>query len=62
MAKLKVTLVRSGLGRKPNQRQTLVGLGLRKIRQSVVVDDTPSFRGMIRTVEHLVNVEKVEAS
>lgn len=59
---LKVTQVRSGIGAKRNQRETLRSLGLRKIRQSVVRDDTPQVRGMIATVHHLVAVEEVDKS
>lgn len=59
MAQLKVTQVRSAIGSKANQRKTLHTLGLRKIRQSVVRDDSPQVRGMINTVNHLVRVEEV---
>ena len=59
---LKVTQVRSTIGSKRNQRETLRSLGLRKIRQSVVRDDTPQVRGMIATVRHLVAVEEVESA
>jgi large subunit ribosomal protein L30 len=59
MAKLKITQVRSTIGGKRNQRETLLALGLRKIRQSVERDDTPQVRGMINTVRHLVTVEEV---
>jgi large subunit ribosomal protein L30 len=58
-AKLKITQVRSTIGRKQNQRDTLRSLGLRKIRQSVEREDTPQIRGMIHTVRHLVAVEEV---
>ncbi|GAA5146850.1 50S ribosomal protein L30 [Pseudonocardia eucalypti] len=61
MASLKVTQTRSTIGCKQNQRATLRTLGLRKIRQSVVRDDTPAVRGMINTVRHLVTVEEVDA-
>ena len=57
--KLAITQVRSGIGRKQNQRATLRSLGLRKIRQTVERDDTPQIRGMIHTVRHLVTVEEV---
>jgi large subunit ribosomal protein L30 len=56
--KLKVTQVRSGSGRMPTQRETLRGLGLRGPRTTVVVDNTPSFRGMIKKIIHLVTVEE----
>jgi large subunit ribosomal protein L30 len=56
--KLRVVQVRSGAGRIPKQRETLRGLGLRGPHSSVVVDNTPSFRGMIKKVLHLVTVEE----
>ncbi|HEU5128070.1 MAG TPA: 50S ribosomal protein L30 [Glycomyces sp.] len=60
MARLKITQVRSVIGVKPKQRATMQTLGLRKIRQSVVKDDRPEFRGMVHSVRHLVEVEEVE--
>ena len=57
--KLKVTQVRSGIGRSEHQNRVLKGLGLRRLNKSVVVDDTPSFRGMIKKVIHLVKVEEI---
>ncbi|HEX5402094.1 MAG TPA: 50S ribosomal protein L30 [Pseudonocardiaceae bacterium] len=59
MAQLRVTQMRSTIGCKQNQRATLRTLGLRKIRQSVVREDSPQVRGMIHTVRHLVAVEEV---
>lgn len=59
-AKLKVTQTRSGAGRKPNQRKVLKGLGLRGPNSSVTVDNTPSFRGMVKKVLHLVTVEETD--
>jgi large subunit ribosomal protein L30 len=59
MAQLKVTLVRGTAGKKVRQRQTLQGLGLRKTQQTVIVEDTPSMRGMIDKVSHLVEVVEV---
>jgi len=56
--KLKVTQIRSGAGRIPNQRKVLAGLGLRGPHTSVTVDNTPSFRGMVKKVLHLVTVEE----
>lgn len=58
--KLQVQQVRSGAGRIPTQRETLRGLGLRGPHTSVVVDNTPAFRGMIKKVIHLVKVEEVD--
>ncbi len=58
-SKLKVTQLRSGIGRSIHHKRVLKGLGLRGIRKSVVVDNTPSFRGMIKKIIHLVQVEEV---
>lgn len=58
--KLKVTLVRSGINRPENQKQTIKALGLTKMHRSRVLNDTLAVRGMIRTVSHLVKVEAVE--
>jgi large subunit ribosomal protein L30 len=52
-----VTQTRSAIGRKPDQRQTLKGLGLNKINRTRVLEDTPAVRGMINKVSHLVSVE-----
>ena len=57
--KLKVTQVKSGIGRKKNQRETLRSLGLKRIHDSVVQEDRPEIRGMVATVPHLVRVEEV---
>jgi large subunit ribosomal protein L30 len=59
---LRVTQLRSSIGCKQNQRETLLALGLRKIRQSRDWPDTPQVRGMIHTVRHLVAVEEVTPS
>lgn len=61
MAQLKVTQVKSVIGTRQNHRDSLRTLGLRKIRQSVVHEDTPQVRGLIHTVRHLVTVEEVKA-
>ena len=58
--KLKVTQLKSGIGRPKPQRLILKGLGLRRINNSRVLNDTPAVRGMIRKVSHLVAVEPVE--
>jgi len=60
MAELKITQVRSKIGTKQNHKESLRTLGLRKIRQSVVREDTPVVRGLIHTVRHLVDVEEVK--
>jgi large subunit ribosomal protein L30 len=58
--KLKVTLVRSGINRPADQKQTIKALGLTKMGRSRVWNDTHSIRGMIRKVSHLVKIEAVE--
>jgi len=60
MSKLKITLIKSPISQKMNQQLTVKSLGLRKIRQSVVHDDSRTVRGMILTVRHLVEVEETE--
>lgn len=60
MAKLKVWKTKSGIGSPPNQRATLIALGLRKMHAAVVHEDSQSIRGMIRTVTHLVKVEELK--
>ena len=54
---VRVTQIRSAIGRLSDQRQTLVGLGLNKIGRCRELEDTPSVRGMINKVKHLVRVE-----
>ncbi len=56
---LKVTLVKSRFGRLKSHKACVAGLGLRKIRQSVTLEDTPEIRGMINKVSYLVAVEEV---
>lgn len=58
--KLKVTQVRSGVGRSDTQNRTLQGLGLRGPHKTVTLQDTPAIRGMIRKVSHLVTVESAD--
>jgi large subunit ribosomal protein L30 len=60
MVRLKVTQVRSEIGRKQNQRDTLRSLGLKRLHDTVVQEDRPEIRGMVQTVTHLVTVEEVE--
>ncbi len=57
--KVKVTLVRSLIGRKPNQKKTAKALGLSKINQTVEKTLNPAVAGMINTISHLVKVEEV---
>lgn len=56
--KLEITLTRSVIGRKQDQKDTVEALGLKKIRQTVVLEDTPQIRGMINKVSHLVSVKE----
>lgn len=58
MAKLNITLIRSKIGKKKDQIATVEALGLRKIGQTVVKEDTPQIRGMIHKVQHMVKVEE----
>jgi large subunit ribosomal protein L30 len=57
---VRVTQIASPAGRKPGQKETLIGLGLNKMRRSRELEDTPSVRGMIHKVAHLVTVESVQ--
>ena len=57
MSDIKVTLKKSQIGSTKKVRATLIGLGLTKTNKTVVRKDTPEIRGMIRKVEHLVEVE-----
>ncbi len=58
MAKLKVTLKKSPISQKQNQQLTVKSLGLRRMHQTVEVEDNRTVRGMIHTVRHLVEVEE----
>ena len=60
MARLKVTQVRSALDRGTRQRGTIRALGIKRVGGSVVHEDRPEIRGMIRSVRHLVRVEEIE--
>ena len=60
MARLKVTQVRSVIGTKRNQRDSLRSLGLKRINDVVVKEDRPEIRGMVRSVTHLVQGEEVD--
>ncbi|MBI2865855.1 MAG: 50S ribosomal protein L30 [Chloroflexi bacterium] len=59
MSSLKVTWVRSGIGRPADQKATLRALGFRRLYQSLVQQDSPAVRGMLFKVRHLVHVEEV---
>lgn len=58
--KLRITLVKSGIGYNQRQKDTLIALGLRRLKATVELPDTPQTRGMIHAVTHLVKVEPVE--
>lgn len=60
MTRLQVTQVRSGVGRKQNQRDTLRSLGLKRIGDVVVKEDRPEFRGMVDAISHLVDMKEVD--
>jgi ribosomal protein L30 len=60
VAKLKVTQVRSTVGKPRRLRDTVRALGLRRIRHSVIQEDRPEIRGMLARVRHLVDVEDAE--
>jgi large subunit ribosomal protein L30 len=55
---IKVTLVRSPIGFQPKHRECARGLGLKRMHQTVVLEDTPSVRGMVNKIEYMVRVEK----
>jgi large subunit ribosomal protein L30 len=60
MTKVRVTLVKSGIGYSQDQKRTLKALGLRRLNQSVVHEDNGPIRGMILKVRHLLSVEEAE--
>ena len=60
MKKIKITLTRSVIGRPEDQGATVKALGLTKMNHSVIKEDNPAIRGMVRKVEHLVSVEEVQ--
>ncbi len=60
MARIKITQTKSTIDRKRPQKRTIEALGLGKIRKTVVHNDTPQIRGMIRAVSHLIEVEEID--
>ena len=60
--KLKITLVKSYIGRPQKQRQILRGMGLGKLNRTVLLEDTPEIRGMINKVSHLVFMEEFKGN
>ena len=59
MAKIKVTLVKSTIGQVESVKATVAALGLKKIRSSKELEDTPAIQGMVAKVKHLVKVENI---
>ncbi|SEG07273.1 large subunit ribosomal protein L30 [Caloramator fervidus] len=59
MGKLRITLVRSTIGKKPDHRATVRALGLTKIGKTVEHEDTPQIRGMVNKVKYMLKVEEV---
>ncbi|MEN9715097.1 MAG: hypothetical protein RJA35_564 [Actinomycetota bacterium] len=59
-ARLKVTQIKSEIGGKPNQRESIRTLGLKRIGDIVVKDDSPVVRGLVKAVAHLVKVEEID--
>lgn len=57
--KVEITLTRSVIGSNEKQRKTVQALGLKKLNQSVVLEDTPAIRGMINKVSHIVTVKEM---
>lgn len=60
MSQLKLSLVRSLIGSTKRQRDSVRGLGLKRVNDTVLISETPAIRGMIDKVSHLVTVEKIE--
>ena len=60
MGRLKVTQIRLKVGNKPELRETLRSLGLKRINDVVVKEDRPEIRGMVKAVRHMIKVEEVE--
>ena len=60
MGKIKITLKRSVIGKPEKVRRVIEAMGLKKIRQSRVFEDTPEIRGMIKKTSHMIEVENIE--
>lgn len=58
MSKVKIKQVRSAINREKSQKATLIALGLKKMNQVVEHDSTPAIEGMIKKIEHLIEVER----
>ena len=59
--RIRVTQIKSPIGRKPVQRKTLIGLGLNRVGRVSELEDTPAVRGMVERVRHLVSMEAIAA-
>ncbi len=59
MGKIKIKQLRSKIGRPENQKRTLIALGLGKINRTVELEATPQILGMVKTISHLVETEKI---
>ena len=57
---IKITQVRSGIGRKEPHKRTLRALGIKRHQQSVIHEDTPAIQGMINKISHMVDVQEFE--
>lgn len=57
--KLKITLVKSTIGAIPKHKKTAVALGLTKLNKTVIQEDNPAIRGMVKTIVHLIKVEEI---
>jgi large subunit ribosomal protein L30 len=60
MTKLKVTQIKSKIGSTKRQKRTLEALGIKRMHNTVEVEETPQIKGMIKKVQHLLNVEEVK--
>lgn len=60
MKKIAITQTRSGIGRPDRHKRIIQGLGLRKIGHTVIREDTPEIRGMVKKIQHLVKVEELD--
>ncbi|KQC11889.1 MAG: 50S ribosomal protein L30 [Desulfuromonas sp. SDB] len=60
MKKIRITQIKSPIGFKVRQKRTIRALGLHRIRDTVIKDDTPVIRGMIEKVKHLVEIEEMK--
>lgn len=58
--KLRITLIKSYIGRPEMQRKILAGMGLGKLNRSIILEDTPEIKGMVRKVRHLVSMEEIK--